>query len=98
MRGDERTALVTGGGRGLGRAIADRLASEGVAVGLLARTVEQLEETAAAIRAEGGRAAAFAADVLDPKGLEHAVRRFESWSDGRCDTLVYAAGQLRAIA
>ncbi|CAN5816801.1 SDR family oxidoreductase [soil metagenome] len=90
-------ALVTGGGRGLGRAIANRLAGEGAAVGLLARTVAEVEEAAGAIGDSGGQAAAFVGDVLDASSLDQAVRRFREWSGGRCDTLVCAAGRLRGI-
>lgn len=92
----QATALITGGGRGLGRAIAERLAAEGFSVGLLARTEEELEATAAAITASGGSARAFVADVLDAQGLEKALARFGAWA-GRLDTLVCAAGRLEAV-
>ena len=91
------SALVTGGGRGLGRAIAGRLAEEGFRVGLLARTVAEVESAARAIGDEGGEARGFAADVLDELGLKRAVARFAEWSGGRCDALVCAAGQFRGI-
>lgn len=57
--------IVTGSGRGIGRAIALELAREGMAVMLAARTRSQLEETAAQIRASGGRAAIFSGDLSD---------------------------------
>jgi NAD(P)-dependent dehydrogenase (short-subunit alcohol dehydrogenase family) len=60
-----RTALVTGGGRGLGRAIALHLARAGARVALLARTSSQLEEAVAEIMAEDGRALPIVADVTD---------------------------------
>jgi 3-oxoacyl-[acyl-carrier protein] reductase len=69
-------ALVTGAGRGLGRVIAERLATDGWAVAVNDLRVEPAEETAAAIRAAGGRAEAFAADVTDEAavtGLAEAV-------------------------
>jgi NAD(P)-dependent dehydrogenase (short-subunit alcohol dehydrogenase family) len=65
-----QVALVTGGGRGLGRAFAGALAETGAAVAVVARSAEQLQETVDAIRQKGGRAFAFPADVTD----EEAVR------------------------
>jgi NAD(P)-dependent dehydrogenase (short-subunit alcohol dehydrogenase family) len=96
MNDRRAAAFVTGGGRGLGRAIAERLAAEGFAVGVLARTVGEIEGTAEAIRDAQGSAQAYACDVLDAKGLEKAVRRFREWA-GHLDTLVCAAGRLQAV-
>jgi NAD(P)-dependent dehydrogenase (short-subunit alcohol dehydrogenase family) len=89
-------ALVTGGGRGLGRAIGESLAGRGWAVGLLARTTEQVEDSAETIRRVGGEAWGVPADVLDPDALGKAVARFASRT-GRLDALVCAAGCLRGI-
>lgn len=58
-----KTAVVTGASRGLGRAIAVALGGEGVRVALVARDAGKLEETACAVRAAGGEAAAFTADL-----------------------------------
>jgi NAD(P)-dependent dehydrogenase (short-subunit alcohol dehydrogenase family) len=58
-----KVAMVTGAGRGIGREIALRLAREGFAVGLLARTKSQLDETAELIRREGGVALVAPTDV-----------------------------------
>src|SRR5579883_334141 len=58
-----KIALVTGAGRGIGRDIAERLAREGYAVGLIARTKSQLEETAELIRQAGGKALVTPTDV-----------------------------------
>src|SRR5262245_42826937 len=62
---DTTTALVTGGGRGIGRLVAGALARRGVAVGLVARSPDELAAAVQAIEAEGGIAAAATADVTD---------------------------------
>ena len=61
-----RVALVTGAGRGIGRAIAEALAKEGARVAVTARSTAELDETVAAIRAAGGTAEPFTADLSDP--------------------------------
>jgi NAD(P)-dependent dehydrogenase (short-subunit alcohol dehydrogenase family) len=62
-----RVAVITGGSRGLGRAMALALAAEGARIALVARDEEKLADTAAAVRAAGGEAATFTADVaLEP--------------------------------
>ena len=63
FRLDGKTALVTGAGRGIGRACAVALAQAGAEVWLAARTRSEIEEAAAEIRAAGGRAHAAACDV-----------------------------------
>ena len=67
-----QVAVVTGAGRGFGRAIALELAAEGAAVALLARSGEQLRAVAAEITASGGRALAAEADVTDPAQVARA--------------------------
>jgi 3-oxoacyl-[acyl-carrier protein] reductase len=70
-------ALVTGSSRGLGRAIAERLGRDGLAVAVNDRRGEG-DDAAAAIRDAGGTGAAFAADVTDPEavaGLVDAIER-----------------------
>ena len=71
-------ALVTGAGRGFGRAIAERLAAEGAAVALLSRNAGQLADVVAAIAAKGGRAVAVAADVTDSADVDRAVTQAEA--------------------
>jgi NAD(P)-dependent dehydrogenase (short-subunit alcohol dehydrogenase family) len=60
-----KAVLITGGSRGLGRAVATTLAAAGAKVALVARHAEELHATVAAIRASGGQAHAIVADVAD---------------------------------
>jgi len=68
-------AVVTGAGRGIGKAIALELARRGLDTVLLARTVEQIEGTAAAVVAMGRRALAIRCDVSQAKEVAHAADR-----------------------
>jgi len=77
VRFSERTVLVTGAGRGIGRSIALRFAEEGARVALVARTVADLEETARQVAAAGGRSAVLAADITSPGAPEDTVARTE---------------------
>ena len=74
---DGQVAIVTGAGRGFGRAIALRFAAEGAAVAVTARTQKEIEAVAAEIRAAGGRSLAVAGDVTKPEAVEQAVSRTE---------------------
>ncbi len=69
-----KTALVLGGSKGLGRGIADALAGEGVAVAMLARGREALDQAVAEITARGGRAIGVAADLGDWAAVERAAK------------------------
>jgi NAD(P)-dependent dehydrogenase (short-subunit alcohol dehydrogenase family) len=86
-----QTALVTGGGRGLGRAYALALAEEGAAVAVTSRAAGRLDEAVAAIAAKGGRARAYAADVTDAAAMALVVAAAER-DLGPIDLLVNAAG------
>ena len=86
-----RVALVTGGGRGIGRAIALRLAKDGLAVAVAARSRDQVEETAAAARATGARTLALTLDITDPDSVTAAVARTVD-ALGAVDVLVNNAG------
>ena len=86
-----QVALITGAGRGFGRAIAERFAQEGAAVALLSRSLGQLDEVARAIRSSGGHAIGVRCDVTDPASIEHAVGKVEELL-GPIDILVNNAG------
>ncbi len=68
-----QVAIVTGGGRGFGRAIACRLAAEGAAVTVTARTAAQLESTVREIESAGGRAFAAPGDVTNRQDVARVV-------------------------
>ena len=68
-----KTALVLGGSKGLGRGVADALAGEGVAVAIVARGKEALDQAVAEINARGGRAIGLVGDTSDWSTMENAV-------------------------
>ncbi len=70
-------AFITGGGRGIGRAIAERLSAEGASVALVARTPAELDRAVATIRDHGGNAVAIQADIADPNQIEGAIAQAE---------------------
>ena len=70
-----RTALVTGGGRGIGKAIALGLAGAGADVAVAARTLDQVNEVAQAVRESGRRSLAVACDVRKRMDVETMVQR-----------------------
>lgn len=86
-----KNALVTGAGKGLGRALAIALAQEGVNVGLMARTTSQLEEVAAEVKKLGVKAAVVTADVTDMEAVNKAVADVREQL-GTIDILINNAG------
>ena len=86
-----RTALVTGGGRGAGAAIAARLAAHGAAVIVAARTREEVDRVAAALRATGAHASAATCDVSSEQSVAELAAHARQ-TCGRIDILVNNAG------
>jgi NAD(P)-dependent dehydrogenase (short-subunit alcohol dehydrogenase family) len=70
-------AVVTGAGRGFGRAIAERFAREGAAVTVTSRTRAELDRVADTIRSAGGRALAIAGDVTEPRDVDRVISETE---------------------
>ncbi len=96
MRLRDKVALVTGAGRGIGRAISLAYATEGAKLALAARSLEQLDETAAAAQALGADTCTIGMDVTDQTAVEDMVRRTVE-AFGRMDILVNNAGIIGPI-
>src|SRR6476619_4492634 len=93
---DGQVALVTGGGSGIGRGIADTLAALGAHVVLASRKQERVDAAAAEIRAAGGKASGVAVDVREPERVQQMVATVKD-QHGRLDLLVNnAAGNFYA--
>lgn len=86
-----KIALVTGAGKGIGRAVALALANEGVHVGLIARTESDLQSLAKDIEAKGVTSAIATADVSDIKSVNKAVSAIQQ-TLGNIDILINNAG------
>jgi 2-dehydro-3-deoxy-D-gluconate 5-dehydrogenase len=87
----DRVALVTGGGRGIGRGIALGLAAHGAKVVCAARTRSQLDEAVSAIQAQGGEACAIEVDMADLESVDQLVGKSLA-QFGQIDILVNNAG------
>ena len=88
---DGMVALVSGGGRGIGRLLGARLAGAGAAVGLIARSGDELAAAAGEIHRAGGMAAAAVADVTDQRATAAALAELRERL-GTVDVLVNNAG------
>ena len=96
MTMQDRTALITGASRGLGRALALELGGRGARLGLVARGRSELEAVVAAVRARGGTAHGIAADV----GSKEAIHRIAGTAAallGDLDAVVHNAGALGPV-
>jgi NAD(P)-dependent dehydrogenase (short-subunit alcohol dehydrogenase family) len=91
-----KIAIVTGGGRGIGRAIARRFAAEGARVLVAARTGSEVQNVAHEIEAAGGNAASVAADVSKEEGCEQIVAAARR-AFGPVDILVNNAGTFGSV-
>jgi len=89
---DGPNVMITGAGRGIGRAIALRFARERASIALAARSSRELERVAAEVRAGGGRARAVPMDVADPASVDDGVRSALEFLGGTLDVLVNNAG------
>ena len=97
MKGlDGKPAIVTGGGSGIGRAIAERLACEGCIVGIFDLNATSAEEAVGAIAASGGKAHAHAVDISDLAAVQAALEAFER-DAGAVEVLVNNAGWDKAM-
>jgi len=92
--GERRVALVTGASRGIGKAIAERLARDGRRVILAARSEGPLRELAASIEAAGGSAGVKLIDLADQQAVQTAVDEVTK-AEGRLDIVVNNAGITR---
>jgi len=77
MQLEGKVAFVTGGGSGIGKAAALRLAQEGARLAILSRTAEEVDQAAEEIKAQGGECLALTGDVSRPEDMQRAVREID---------------------
>lgn len=92
MTGERPRVLVTGAGRGIGRAIALEFARLGARVAVCARTAAEIDVVAAEVSAAGGEGFASLLDVTDETSIAECFRRVDSFTGGALDVLVNNAG------
>lgn len=91
MRFENKVALITGGGSGIGKATAIAMAREGAKVAVLGRTKEELEQTVKEIQDKGDEAMAIAADISQATKMQQAIEQIiEQWN--RLDIVFAHAG------
>jgi 3-oxoacyl-[acyl-carrier protein] reductase len=90
----DQVAVITGAGRGIGRAIALRFAKAGAQVACVSRTPDNAEKVASEVRAAGGKAWSYAVDVADPKAVMAAAEKILQ-DAGKVNILVNNAGVTR---
>ncbi len=93
----DRVVLVTGSTRGIGRAIAEHLLSEGAVVGIHGRDADRVRLVTEELSSDSGQPIAVAADLSDPESARRAVQEIVAHS-GRLDGLVNNAGGGKALA
>ncbi|MCZ4602368.1 SDR family oxidoreductase [Streptomyces sp. Lzd4kr] len=91
-----KVALVTGAGRGIGRALATALAESGAQVACVARSQDELSRTAALVAERGGKALAVVADLGDPRAVPEVVRQVTAQLGG-VDVLINNAATVEPL-
>jgi NAD(P)-dependent dehydrogenase (short-subunit alcohol dehydrogenase family) len=92
MNTDTSTALITGGTSGIGRAVANKLASLGIHVVVVGRNAERGEKTVAEIRAAGGQADYISSDLRDASNARQVAKKAIELGNGHVDILINNAG------
>ena len=91
---DNQTAIITGGGTGIGLTIAKRFHEEGAFVAICGRTEDVLKQAAGEISREGERVLAVRADIISEEDIQNLVKKTVDQT-GRIDILINNAGAMR---